>query len=228
MYESQFPNVEDLVMVKVKSIAEMGAYVSLLEYGNREGMILMSELSRRRIRSINKLIKVGKQEVVVVLRVDEEKGYIDLSKRRVSPEDVRLCEERYNKSKAVHSIIRHLAEARHQTPEELYKAIGWPLHRAYGHAYDAFTLAIHDQETVYKKLQEMGSTVDPELWEQLLANIRLKLTPQPVKIRADFEATCFTYDGIDAIRAALRKGEAVSTEACPVKVWDAGLCVLGS
>lgn len=37
----------------------MGAYVSLLEYGNIEGMILLSELSRRRIRSVQKLIKVG-------------------------------------------------------------------------------------------------------------------------------------------------------------------------
>jgi ribosomal protein S1 len=63
----------------------MGAYVALLEYNGIEGMILLSELSRRRIRSISKLIKVGRQEPVMVLRVDKEKGYIDLSKRRVSP-----------------------------------------------------------------------------------------------------------------------------------------------
>ncbi len=58
MYEAKFPEVDDVVMVQVKSIAEMGAYVSLLEYNNIEGMILLSELSRRRIRSITKLIKV--------------------------------------------------------------------------------------------------------------------------------------------------------------------------
>lgn len=45
-----------------------------LEYDNIEGMILLSELSRRRIRSIQKLIRVGRNEVVVVLRVDKEKG----------------------------------------------------------------------------------------------------------------------------------------------------------
>lgn len=66
--------VDDLVMVNVRQIAEMGAYVQLLEYDNIEGMILLSELSRRRIRSIQKLIRVGKNEVVVVLRVDKEKG----------------------------------------------------------------------------------------------------------------------------------------------------------
>jgi hypothetical protein len=37
MYEQKFPEVDDLVMVRVKSIAEMGAYVSLLEYDNIEG-----------------------------------------------------------------------------------------------------------------------------------------------------------------------------------------------
>lgn len=36
-------------------------------------------------------------------------GYIDLSKRRVSPEDITKCEERYMKSKAVASIMRHVA-----------------------------------------------------------------------------------------------------------------------
>lgn len=61
-------------MVNVRAIAEMGAYVYLLEYNNIEGMILLSELSRRRIRSINKLIRVGKTEPVVVIRVDKEKG----------------------------------------------------------------------------------------------------------------------------------------------------------
>ena len=61
-------------MPRTKQIAEMGAYVKLLEYDNIDGMILLSELSRRRIRSIQKLIRVGRNEVVVVLRVDKEKG----------------------------------------------------------------------------------------------------------------------------------------------------------
>ena len=58
----------------------------------------------------HRLIRVGKNEVVVVLRVDKEKGYIDLSKKRVSPEEVERFEEKYNKSKAVHSIMKHVAE----------------------------------------------------------------------------------------------------------------------
>ena len=45
------------------------------------GMILLTELSRRRIRSINKLIRVGRNEVVVVVRVDRDKGLIKMNTR---------------------------------------------------------------------------------------------------------------------------------------------------
>ena len=67
-------------------------------------MILLSELSRRRIRSINKLIRVGRTEPVVVIRVDKDKGYIDLSKRRVSPEDIERCTEVFSKGKVCENI----------------------------------------------------------------------------------------------------------------------------
>jgi translation initiation factor 2 subunit 1 len=69
-------------------------------------------------------------------------GYIDLSKRRVDPEDVAKCEERYNKAKAVHSVLRHVADMKGKSLEDLYQTIGWPMYKKYGHAYDAFKLAL--------------------------------------------------------------------------------------
>lgn len=84
--------VESFVMVNVKQIAEMGAYVKLLEYDgfsgksrreklmiadNIDGMILLSELSRRRICGIQKLIRVGRNEVVVVLKTTNKQPWND-------------------------------------------------------------------------------------------------------------------------------------------------------
>jgi translation initiation factor 2 subunit 1 len=34
-------------------------------------------------------------------------------------------------------------------------------------------------------------------------SVAKKMAPTPVKLRADFEVTCFTYEGIDAIKEAL-------------------------
>ncbi|XP_011883044.1 PREDICTED: eukaryotic translation initiation factor 2 subunit 1 [Vollenhovia emeryi] len=219
-YKEKYPEVEDVVMVNVRSIAEMGAYVHLLEYNNIEGMILLSELSRRRIRSINKLIRVGKTEPVVVIRVDKEKGYIDLSKRRVSAEDVEKCTERYAKAKAVNSILRHVAELLHYDNddqlEELYQKTAWHFEEKYkkqkASAYDFFKQSVLDPSI----LAECG--LDEDTKEVLLNNIKRKLTSQAVKIRADVEVACYGYEGIDAVKTALKAGLALSTDELPIKI----------
>lgn len=225
-------------MVQVRQIAEMGAYVKLLEYDGTEGMILLSELSRRRIRSVQKLIRVGRNEVVVVLRVDKEKGYIDLSKRRVSPEDISKCEDKYMKSKTVASILRHVASKMDDagieglgSPEALeiqdieerklhllYEYIAWPLMATHGHSHEAFKLALASTEEADKVFGAL-SLPDPvkAVIPTLLSTIARRLTPQPVKVRADIEVTCYTELGIDAIRKALKKGEQESTETVPIK-----------
>lgn len=215
-YENKYPEVESVVMVNVRNIADMGAYVSLLEYNNIEGMILLSELSRRRIRSIHKLIRVNRNEVVMVLRVDKEKGYIDLSKRRVSPEDVAACEDRFNKAKAVHGVLRHVAERRKYYLEDLYEKIGWPLYKNYGHAYDAFKLAISEDKNAGDPFANLD--VPQDLKDELKTYILRRLAPQPIKIRSDIEVSCFTYEGIDAIREALFAGMALGSDQNPIRI----------
>lgn len=207
-------------MVNVRAIAEMGAYVHLLEYNNIEGMILLSELSRRRIRSINKLIRVGKTEPVVVIRVDKEKGYIDLSKRRVSAEDVEKCTERFAKAKAVNSILRHVAELlkydSDEQLEELYQKTAWRFEEKYkknkASAYDFFKQAVADPSILAE------CELDDKTKEVLLSNIKRKLTSQAVKIRADIECACYGYEGIDAVKAALKSGLDLSTEELPIRI----------
>lgn len=54
--------------------------------------------------------------------------------------------------------------------------------------------------------------------EELKSYIGKRLTPQPTKVRADVEVTCFGYEGIDAVKAALRTAEAKNTQDNQVKV----------
>lgn len=215
-YEQQFPEVDDVVMVSVTSIQDMGAYVDLLEYDGISGMILLSELSRRRIRSINKLVRVGRNECVVVLRVDKEKGYIDLSKRRVSPEEIKKCTEKYNNAKSVHSIVRHVADVEKADILTLYEKTIWKLEKLFGGAgssYKALKAAITENPEIFDHFDVEGS-----LRDALIKNIRDRLTPQAVKIRTDVEVSCYKYEGINAVKDALRAGLALSTEHLPIEI----------
>lgn len=218
-YKQKYPEIDDVVMVNVRSIAEMGAYVHLLEYKNIEGMILLSELSRRRIRSINKLIRVGRSECVVVIRVDKDKGYIDLSKRRVSAEEVKKCEEKFTRGKTVASILRHVGEILQyesdEQLEELCEKTAWYFDDKFkttGGAYEAFKHAVNEPSILDE------CSLDEKTKEVLIANINRRMMPQAVKVRSDIEVSCYSYEGIDAVKEALRQGLTLSTEDLPIKI----------
>ena len=61
---------------------------------------------------------------------------------------------------------------------------------------------VQDPDAVFKKLQDLyheGNEIPdftPELRELLVKNVRRRMTPQPLKIRADVQLTCFAYDGV--------------------------------
>merc|ERR1712203_523351 len=101
----------------------------------------------------------------MVLRVDAEKGYIDLSKRRVSPEDITRCEDRFNKSKLVHSIVRHVAETCSEDILGLYEHVVWPLYKSWGHAFDAFRASVYDQDILSLLKRSNG---EPAMSEQVV------------------------------------------------------------
>ncbi|CAH8672564.1 unnamed protein product [Schistosoma haematobium] len=218
-YEDLFPEVGDVVLVTVKVIQSMGSYVELLEYKNIGGMILHSELSRRRIRSISKLVRIGSNTEVTVVRVDSAKGYIDLSKRRASAEEIAKCKERFAKAKAVNQILRNVAEKldykTDEQLEELCRKTAWYFDRKTGRrggSYDIFKKVVNSPEI----LDECD--IDQPTKEMLLTDIRHRLTPKAVKIRADFEVSCFTYDGIDAVKSSLRSGLELNSDSLPIRI----------
>lgn len=105
-----------------------------------------------------------------------------------------------------HSILRHVAEKTSTPIDTLYETIGWPLNKKYGHSIDAFKLSITNPD-VWNEVQWQDEAVRKELIDY----IGRRLTPQPVKVRADIEVTCFGYEGIDAVKIALLAAEKIST-----------------
>ncbi|KAH3849390.1 hypothetical protein DPMN_091790, partial [Dreissena polymorpha] len=145
--------------------------------------------------------------------------YIDLSKRRVSPEEVVKCEERFAKAKAVNSILRHVGELlgykNDSQLEELYKKTAWQFDEKLKKpvaCYEIFKHAVTNPEL----LDECD--IDQKVKDVMLENIKRRLTPQSVKIRSDIEVACTNYEGVDAVKRALRKGLELSTENMPIKI----------
>jgi translation initiation factor 2 subunit 1 len=105
-------------------------------------MILSSEMSRKRIKYVKKLVKEGREEVLRVIRVDTQQGYIDLSKKSVQSEEIEVFKEKYYQSKKVHEIMKILSCKVKIELEKIYIQIAWPLYKQYGHAFLAFKEAL--------------------------------------------------------------------------------------
>nr|GEZ36139.1 eukaryotic translation initiation factor 2 subunit alpha homolog [Tanacetum cinerariifolium] len=115
---------------------------------------------------------------------------------------------------------------------DLYIHVGWPLYRKYGHAFEAFKLVVNDPDSILdsltREVKETGpdgvevtkvvAALTEEVKDSLVRNIRRRMTPQPLKIRADVEMKCFEFDGVLHIKAAMRKAEAAGNQDCPVKI----------
>merc|ERR1712168_1663733 len=130
---------------------------------------------------------------------------------------------RYEKAKHVNSILRHVADtlgySNAEELEDLFQKTAWTLDKQYKKpdsdypaSYDCFKKAV-DDPSILEALEINDATRD-----QLLKTIRRRLTPQAVKVRADIEVSCYTYEGIDAIKAALRAGLECSSEQIPLNI----------
>lgn len=207
-YENEFPQEGEVVMGRVTRVDQLtGAYVALLEYNHIEALIMFSEFSRKRAKSVHRLMKVGKTEPLLVTKVDEERGFIDLSRKRVNPDDVKACEERYNMHLKVHNIMRQTAAWVEEDLLSLYEKFGWPLNKHFNSLYEAFMISLNEPDQVFSKVD-----IDEKTKEILLDNISKRMKPVSCKVCSDFEVSCYTFEGIDAVKRSLQESLAKMEE----------------
>lgn len=107
-YKKKLPSVDDVVIAKVINICEYGIEVSLIEYNGATGYINCSEVSRKKKVNFNKLLTIGKDILVHVLQVDEEKNMIDLSKRTIGDDDVKLFTDTHRSHIQLYNLFKQL------------------------------------------------------------------------------------------------------------------------
>jgi translation initiation factor 2 subunit 1 len=83
-HEESLPDPDDIVIGYINKIEETGLIVHILDYGGIEALMPLQELSRKKVSSIRSLFKEGDIRPLLVLRVDKDKGFIDLSNKYVN------------------------------------------------------------------------------------------------------------------------------------------------
>ena len=198
-----YPDVGDLAIATVKRVVDYGAYVRLDEYEGIEGLVHISEISTTWVKNIREHVREGQKLVLKVLRVDRERGQVDLSLRRVTGREKTDKMLEWKRAKKADSIIKGAAE-RLKADAGTTDKIRLLLNEKLETPYEAFQEAVEEGEEVFTKLE-----VSPE-WATALAEVaKSKIKLEKATLTVTIELTCRTSEGIEAIRTALSNAKKV-------------------
>ena len=194
-HKPEWPEFGDLVIATIQNVMDYGAYANLDEY-NKRGFLHISEISSARIRNVRDFVRENQKMVLKVLRVDVEKGHIDLSLRRVTKRERIEKIKSWKKDRKGEALLHAMAERVGLPVEEFYQKIGVILEEKYG-LYEGFEKVVKDGIEVLTKLgiSEDLAKVIVEVAEE---RIKIKM----VKVRGVLEVRCMKPNGVKCIQEA--------------------------
>lgn len=193
--EKNYPNVNDFVIAKIVRINEYAAYAELIEYNNIEGMLMFSDITRKKMKTVAKFIRIGKNEILKVLRVDREKGYIDLSKIDINEDDIEKFMFEYKKRKLVKKIFSNI-----QNSQEIIEKLNSTYSDKFDNIYDIIQYISEYQEVLSEVLKEF----DKDVVKKIQKNIKIIFESKIIKETVLLQITCFSYHGIDGIKESIK------------------------
>lgn len=201
--KAEWPEPGDLVIASVQRITDYGAYVTLDEYG-KEGLLHVSEVTSGWVRNIRQFVREEQKTVLKVLRVDTEKGHVDLSLRRVSRHERREKLLASKMEKKAESILRSVSEKLKMPIEELLTKTGSVIEEKFGGTYEGLERAAREGPD---PLVEAG--VPKEIASALAEVAKDKIRPPMVKIKGLLELRCMKPNGVIYIREALTSAQKI-------------------
>ena len=193
-----FPEEGELVLCTVNNVQHHSVFVKLDEFG-KSGMIHISEISPGRIRNIRDFVVEGKVVVCKVLKINEERGHIDLSLRRVSENQRRNKVNELKQEQKAEKIIEFVAKQLNMTKNDLFNKIYQPIFKQYPNIYSCFEEVISDE----KLLSNLGISKDLE--KPLVETIKQRIKPPEVEIKGKIKLICNSPDGVDIVKNILIK-----------------------
>jgi len=208
-----FPEESELVLCTVTNVQFHSVFVELDEYG-KTGLIHISEVSPGRIRNIRDFVKEGKKIVCKVLKINQEKGYIDLSLRRVNESEKRRKVDDTKKEQNAEKIVEIAASKIGIKTDELYNAVLDRISKNYATVHQSL---IKDEDL----LSNLG--IDKK-WLKILGEvIKQRIKPAEVEITGKLKITTYAPDGIDIIKDSLRKAQDSSKGRISISYLGSGL-----
>jgi len=211
-----FPEEGELVLCTVTKIFGHSVFASLDEFNNRQGMINISEVSPGRIRNLRDFVVEGKKIVCAVLRINREKGYIDLSLRRVNENQKRNKLKQIQLENKAEKIMEFVAKEMHMDFPSFYKDIMAKISKDYSMLSSCFSDIVNNN----LKLKNYG--IRDDIANKLSEIVKERIKPPKINISGILSIRILAPDGIKVIKEAFKKAEEAGKDAFDAKYLGGG------
>ena len=194
----ELPEQGEIVMATITKLMDHGAYATLDEYEDIQGFLHISEIAPGWIRAVNRFVKEGEKKVLLVKKVNPQRGDIDLSLKQVSKDQQKQKLKEVKKFEKGKTLLQNLKENANLTDKEIEK-LEDAIFGKYDSVYDAFIDIARNGIDSVKELKIAKKMVRP--LEEICSKIKLP----SVEIRGIMEITNSSSKGIDIIRENLLK-----------------------
>ncbi len=191
-----YPEEGELVLCTVTKVHPHSVFTRLDEF-DKGGMINISEVSPGRIRNIRDFVVEGKKIVCKVLKINKEKGHIDLSYRRVNENQRRKKVEEIKQEQKAEKIIETLSKELKIDLKVMYKDISEKVFAKYDLISECF------YEVVDSDLDLSKLGIEKKLATKLTELIKIRIKPVKVQIRGEIELTTYEPEGVNLIKKIL-------------------------
>ncbi|MCK5107376.1 MAG: translation initiation factor IF-2 subunit alpha [Nanoarchaeota archaeon] len=191
------PEEDELVLCTVTQVFPHSVFCNLDEF-DRTAVIHISEIAPGRIRNIRDYVKEGKKVICKVLRINPQRGHIDLSLRRANEGQKRIKRNEIKQEILAEKIIEFIARKQKKDLKELYNLVTDKVFEKYMTLYSCFEDVINQG----LDLETLG--IDPKLADEITEVIKLRIKPPEVEIKGKFHMSIKTGDGINTIKEALK------------------------
>lgn len=204
--EDQYPERAELVVATVERVMNYGAFVRLEEYDNKQGIVNIRDFSLKWVKNPRDYLKEGQKAVLKVVRVNRERGHIDLSLRNVNEGERRNKLKEFKLEKRAEKLLSHFGKVSNTPTEKLREMFASSLEEDYGTLYDAFSEVSLENEDL------KGYIKDEKLRDVIVREIKNSIKPPRVEIIGYLSLSSNDGDGITKIKSALHGGEKIFTD----------------
>lgn len=209
------PQEGELVLCTITKIQFHSVFAHLDEY-DKGGMIHIAEISPGRIRNIHEFVSEGKKVVCKILRIDRQRGHIDLSYRRVTEALRRTKIEQIKKEQKAEKILENVARQVGKNLQDLYKQMTPAIFEHYEYLHEFFV----DVAAGNAQLKNFGIK-DPvaKLLEEIVVQ---RMKPPLLVVRGKLGLTSYDPDGVSIVKETLGNVKNTDPEHIEIRYLGGG------